>query len=297
MTLHYITDKDFVYGAELISVTSTDVHETFSIDSTTNNLIISPDNSVKEDITYKGIDTQFCKCHSIQDYKFFRVEKKGLISSPIIFEFFKSSAHIYYTLISIARRDANLSAGGIRENIGCSEVITRAFGSVTAGTIIVAKSKVLFRNNATYTAYKANTLNLLNEMFSLRYVTINCGEVLATELKKEGDDIFAVIKAKIDRTVSAGLANVDIAYNTTMTTNKEITIAEDGTPTINITDNDLVYGLDVPTVTVYKLSGTFADKPSDVEIGYTYFNTDTHKNITYGGSSKWYNPDGTEATE
>ncbi len=43
--------------------------------------------------------------------------------------------------------------------------------------------------------------------------------------------------------------------------------------------------------------GPFADKPTNTKIyiGFQYFNTDTHKIITWDGS-KWWNPDGTEAT-
>ena len=44
-----------------------------------------------------------------------------------------------------------------------------------------------------------------------------------------------------------------------------------------------------------KTSGTFIDKPKPKNIGFQYFNTDTHKIITWDGS-KWWNPDGTEAT-
>ena len=39
------------------------------------------------------------------------------------------------------------------------------------------------------------------------------------------------------------------------------------------------------------------DKPGiDIYIGFQYFNTDTHKMITWDGN-KWFNPDGTEAKE
>ena len=43
--------------------------------------------------------------------------------------------------------------------------------------------------------------------------------------------------------------------------------------------------------------GTFANRPTaaDIQIGFQYFNTDTHRTITWDGK-KWYNPDGTEAT-
>jgi hypothetical protein len=46
-------------------------------------------------------------------------------------------------------------------------------------------------------------------------------------------------------------------------------------------------------------TGPFSSKPtpSNIYYGFQYFNTDTHKNITYGGNYIWYNPDGTEATE
>lgn len=42
-------------------------------------------------------------------------------------------------------------------------------------------------------------------------------------------------------------------------------------------------------------SGTFSNKPTPSNIGFQYFNTDTRKMITWDGS-KWWNPDGTEAT-
>ena len=47
----------------------------------------------------------------------------------------------------------------------------------------------------------------------------------------------------------------------------------------------------------YKTSGAFSDKPSGDLIypGFQYFNTTTHKMITWDGT-KWWNPDGTEAT-
>lgn len=45
----------------------------------------------------------------------------------------------------------------------------------------------------------------------------------------------------------------------------------------------------------YHPSGSFNDKPEPKRIGLQYFNTDTHKTITWDGS-KWLNPDGTEAT-
>lgn len=45
----------------------------------------------------------------------------------------------------------------------------------------------------------------------------------------------------------------------------------------------------------YHPSGSFNDKPKPKRIGLQYFNTDTHKTITWDGS-KWLNPDGTEAT-
>lgn len=47
----------------------------------------------------------------------------------------------------------------------------------------------------------------------------------------------------------------------------------------------------------YKTSGTFSKKPSGDLIypGFQYFNTTTHKMITWDGT-KWWNPDGTEAT-
>lgn len=45
----------------------------------------------------------------------------------------------------------------------------------------------------------------------------------------------------------------------------------------------------------YHPSGPFNDKPEPKRIGLQYFNTDTHKTITWDGS-KWLNPDGTEAT-
>lgn len=43
-------------------------------------------------------------------------------------------------------------------------------------------------------------------------------------------------------------------------------------------------------------SGKFANKPSpsQIYIGFQYFNTDTHRIITWG-DGKWWNPDGTEA--
>lgn len=41
--------------------------------------------------------------------------------------------------------------------------------------------------------------------------------------------------------------------------------------------------------------GNYSQKPSSPNIGFKYFNTDTHKTITWDGS-KWWNPDGTEAT-
>lgn len=45
-----------------------------------------------------------------------------------------------------------------------------------------------------------------------------------------------------------------------------------------------------------KKYGAFVDRPSsNLSIGFQYFNTDTHKMITWDGS-KWWNPDGTEAT-
>ena len=45
-------------------------------------------------------------------------------------------------------------------------------------------------------------------------------------------------------------------------------------------------------------SGDFYKKPAgiDIYIGFQYFNTDTHKMITWDGA-KWFNPDGTEAKE
>lgn len=45
-------------------------------------------------------------------------------------------------------------------------------------------------------------------------------------------------------------------------------------------------------------SGGFYKKPAgiDIYIGFQYFNTDTHKMITWDGN-KWFNPDGTEAKE
>lgn len=45
----------------------------------------------------------------------------------------------------------------------------------------------------------------------------------------------------------------------------------------------------------YHPSGSFNDKPKPKRIGLQYFNTDTNKMITWNGS-KWFNPDGTEAT-
>ena len=42
-------------------------------------------------------------------------------------------------------------------------------------------------------------------------------------------------------------------------------------------------------------SGSFLSKPTPTNIGFQYFNTDTHKMITWDGT-KWWNPDGTEAT-
>lgn len=42
-------------------------------------------------------------------------------------------------------------------------------------------------------------------------------------------------------------------------------------------------------------NGTFSNKPKQPCIGSQYFNIDTHKIITWDGS-KWWNPDGTEAT-
>lgn len=45
-----------------------------------------------------------------------------------------------------------------------------------------------------------------------------------------------------------------------------------------------------------KRSGTFLNKPTSANVGFQYFNTDTHKMITWDGS-KWWNPDGTEATK
>lgn len=45
-----------------------------------------------------------------------------------------------------------------------------------------------------------------------------------------------------------------------------------------------------------KKYGAFVDRPSsNLYKGFQYFNTDTHKMITWDGS-KWWNPDGTEAT-
>lgn len=44
-----------------------------------------------------------------------------------------------------------------------------------------------------------------------------------------------------------------------------------------------------------KSVGKFSEKPTEVKKGFIYFNTDTHKQITWDGS-KWWNPDGTEAT-
>lgn len=41
--------------------------------------------------------------------------------------------------------------------------------------------------------------------------------------------------------------------------------------------------------------GSYAEKPTNINIGFNYYNTDTHKTITWDGS-KWWNPDGTEAT-
>lgn len=46
----------------------------------------------------------------------------------------------------------------------------------------------------------------------------------------------------------------------------------------------------------YHPSGSFNNKPTPKRIGLQYFNTDTHKQITWDGS-KWWNPDGTEATK
>ncbi len=46
----------------------------------------------------------------------------------------------------------------------------------------------------------------------------------------------------------------------------------------------------------YHPSGSFNNKPTPKKIGLQYFNTDTNKTITWDGT-KWYNPDGTEATE
>ena len=65
---------------------------------------------------------------------------------------------------------------------------------------------------------------------------------------------------------------------------------------LNIWDgNDWYNALGVKTsVSTY---GRFAGKPaaSDINIGFQYFNTDTHKTITWDGK-KWYNPDGSVAT-
>lgn len=41
--------------------------------------------------------------------------------------------------------------------------------------------------------------------------------------------------------------------------------------------------------------GSYTEKPTNINIGFNYYNTDTHKTITWDGS-KWWNPDGTEAT-
>lgn len=42
-------------------------------------------------------------------------------------------------------------------------------------------------------------------------------------------------------------------------------------------------------------SGPYSNRPTPKNIGFQYFNTDTHKMITWDGA-KWWNPDGIEAT-
>ena len=58
--------------------------------------------------------------------------------------------------------------------------------------------------------------------------------------------------------------------------------------------NSTVTIVDNP-VSNFSKYGTFANKPNNQQKGFQYFNTDTHKMITWDGS-KWWNPDGTEAT-
>lgn len=269
----------------------------WSINNNGDNLNISSADTHKKSIIFKGDGNVFTTCHETNSYIYYKTEKRGTLGSPIIFEYFNNyGANSNFTLTKIERRSTKLTGCSIRECIGCSEVYVKGIPNVTINTIVVVKIKLLFLNNPTYTAYKANTFGFLNEMFSLRYVSANNADILKKSLVKENDDIFVVIKAKITETASSCIFNFDIAYNPALTRNKEIVVDSNGYPDIKITDKDFVYGVDTPTVTVYKLLGPFADKPSGVEVGFVYFNTDTHKNITYGGSNKWYNSDGTEAS-
>lgn len=58
--------------------------------------------------------------------------------------------------------------------------------------------------------------------------------------------------------------------------------------------NSTVTIVDNP-VSNFSKYGAFANKPNNQQKGFQYFNTDTHKMITWDGA-KWWNPDGTEAT-
>lgn len=60
-------------------------------------------------------------------------------------------------------------------------------------------------------------------------------------------------------------------------------------------ENNVEYSNGVSSTRVLR-SGTYAKRPSPAEIyeGFQYFNTDTHKTITWA-DGKWWNPDGSEA--
>ena len=86
--------------------------------------------------------------------------------------------------------------------------------------------------------------------------------------------------------------------NTDMRPNAEV---PDGFLFIDTTINKLCYSQNniwydsLGNIANLSRSGPFSDKPTPSNVGFQYFNTDTHKMITWDGS-KWWNPDGTEAT-
>lgn len=172
--------------------------------------------------------------------------------------------------------------------------------------------------------YLSPNVDLYRDMISFNYKTLSGIQILNIKngITKEFTSFRDAFLSRCEYPIINGGKNINVYSNdivnfTAKNESRRIKIVNNSTSEITIAINvenliqafkiqakeSIYFTIHVIDYKIYidyvsssiPISGLFSRKPTLAKNGFQYFNTDTHKMITWDGS-KWWNPDGTEAT-